>query len=450
MTLPSPTLHKGWPLSSYRPSLLEYTFEESHGCLRHNFERDLQMFVLWEHARPAWDRILDDLALRFEIIHVRHITWPESDVDDNFLRLYGSAPLADGAGPEKFKRRDIVGSGTFTLVVVEDRRPHYVIDRTYSRKVEVVNRSVVEAKAAYRAWTEGGFRVHSSNSLGEFFRDMTLLVGAEDLDHLLTTTARSRIPQAVRASLAGADGWRDMAHLFRHLNRAARYVVLRNFDHLPHQLDEGDADIDALCDTPAEIAAIANARVVAERAAKFACRTRVAGNDLCFDLRYPGDGYFDAGWQAQVLRSAIDRNGVMIPSRPDQFFTLLYHAKVHKPSMKPVYATRLRDHAESLGLRHYADLNLASDEVAADLLGGYMAGRRYRVELPLDPWVHLNGPFVTRLRSHGLLWEQERVVTEQRMAVVLARMPGLWRWHRFLTRFAAGLYRRFTSWVSVR
>ncbi len=438
------------PLDAYRPARLRYRHDEACGGLRHNFDRDLQMFVLWEHAGPSWDRIVADLAQRFDVIHVRHVTWPAADVDNNFLRLYGSAPLDEGTDATVFRRREIVGAGTFAIVVVEDREPSYVYDRTFSRKVEVVSRRVIEAKAIYREWTGGGFRVHSSNSLGEFFRDMSLLVGVDELDRLIATPVRSTAPVAVSGSLAGAGGWPDLAHLFAHLARATRYVVLRNFESLPESLAEGDADIDALCDLPPDFAAIANATVKVDRDGKFACLTRVAGADMPIDLRRPGDGYFDEFWQEQALATGVEQRGVRVLSADQHFFSLLYHAKVHKRAVKPSYRERLRRLGDEIGMPHFKGQDFTADEVAAEVLGGYMASRHYRVALPLDVWVAVNGPFVGRLQAHGLVWEQERLRGDERASALLARLPLLWRWRRRLAAPLAGLTRRAQSWMARR
>jgi hypothetical protein len=438
------------PLSAFLPARLRYCYDASRGRLQHNFERDLHMFVLWEHAGPEWARIIGDLDRRFDVIHQRHVTWPVDDVDDNFLRLYGSAPLAGRASETVFRRKEIVGAGTFAIVVVEDPDPHYVYDRTFSRKVEIVNQRIAEAKATYREWTGGGFRVHSSNSLGEFFRDMTLLVGAHELDRLLAVDVRDVAPSAVQESLAGAGGWRDLPELFIHLRRAARYVVLRNFEALPRSLMDGDGDIDALCADPNELAALANAAVQTDRDGKFACAAMVAGKPVSLDLRWPGDGYFDTAWQAAVLVDAVDQDGVIVPSIPDRFFTLLYHAKVHKKEVKDVYKERLRSLAQAVGLGHYRDANLSSDAAAADLLGGYMVSRGYRFTLPRDVWVGVNGPFVTHLKAHGLVWQQERAASELLAGAVLARLPLFWRWRRRLTRMVAATTRWSMRWVSRR
>lgn len=438
------------PLRAFLPMRLRYRYDADRSCVEHNFDRDLHMFVLWEHSAPHWARIVEDLGQRFRIVHLRQITWPAADVDDNFLRLYGSAPLAGGQDATVFRRRQIVGAGTFALIVVEDSEPAYAYDRTFSGKVEIVNRHIVEAKAIYREWTGGGFRVHSSNSLGEFFRDMTLLVGAHDLDQILDLMACDPTPVSVQASLAGAGGWRDLNELFAHLRRATRYVVLRNFETLPQGLMEGDADIDALCDSPSDLAALANAKVQVDRHGKFACLTMIAGERLPLDVRRPGDGYFDAAWQEAVLADAVEQRGVMVPSAPDSFFTLLYHAKVHKKAVKEAYRERLRSMAEGLGLAHYRDEDLSADAVALDLLGGYMASRGYGVTLPRDLWVGVNGAFVSRLRSHGLLWEHERRASELLVAAILARLPLAWRWQGRMTRPVAAAARRLTRWVDRR
>jgi hypothetical protein len=193
------------PVSAFRPGRLRYRHDAQLGAFAHNYERDLHMFVLWESAREQWPAIVQDIARHFTLLDIRHITWPTSQVDDNFLRLYGSPP--QGGTGTHFKRKEIVGAGTFAVVTVEDPAPRYIYDRTFSKKVELVNRAIVEAKARYRSLTGGGFRVHSSNSLGEFFRDMTLLVGAEELTRLLARVEPYAAEPAITAtSLAGADG----------------------------------------------------------------------------------------------------------------------------------------------------------------------------------------------------------------------------------------------------
>jgi hypothetical protein len=438
-----------WALRDYRPGLLRYRHEPGLGGYRHNFERDLHMFVLWEKSGDHWPRIVDDIARQFKLLDLRHITWPEHEVDDNFLRLYGMPPRGTSAAGSQFKRREIAGAGTFALVAVEDPAPVYVFERTFSKKVELVNRSIVAAKSRYRAWTGGGLRVHSSNALGEFFRDMSLLVGARGLDEILRRTApHSGPPLEQQRSLAGAGGWSSLAELFEHLHRAVEVLVLRNFETLPLHLAEGDADVDALCRVPQEVAAVANAQVRQDRHGKFACETEVGGAPLALDLRFVGDGYYDAPWQERMLaRARVQQGAVMVPAPDDHFFSLLYHAKVHKRQVKPAYRERLRGLAADLGLSQYAGLDCTDDQPATELLAGFLAANRFRQTMPQDIWVETHPAFMLRLQAEGVIWESERARDERLVAAMLARAPLVWRWRETLTEPLSSALRAARKWA---
>lgn len=438
----------GSPLQEFCPERLSYRFEPALGCFCHGYDRDVHMFVLWEKSRPQWDRILQDLRTRFVIKDLRFVTWPSEDVHDNFLRLYGVPPVGSSPPSSAFRRQDVVGGGTFCLVVVEDPNSQYVFHRTFSKKTELVNRNVVAAKELYRTWSGGGYRIHSSNSLGEFFRDMSLLVGVVELDRILGSTGSTvEDPLPVSRSLAGAGGWRDFGELFSHLRRSIRYLVMRNFESLPDDLEGSDADIDALCVSPQDFAALANANVRVDDVGKFACETVVGGRVVPLDLRFVGDGYFDAAWQLDMLRRVtVHRDIVMVPSQEDHFFSLLWHAKLQKKQLTQAYRTRLLELGRTIGLGPDATDSMSQDDRIAELLGGYLYSQGYQVTSPLDPWVERNSDFASLLLGFGPLWERERTMDELLVAGALARMPALWRWRTRLTRPAASAFRRLRRW----
>jgi hypothetical protein len=431
------------PLSDFIPAMLDYRFNSALGGFEHGFDRDLHMFVLWEKSADQWQAIREDLEARFTVLHATRITWTPKRVDDNFLRLYGMAPTGSTADQPVSKRSQTVGGGPFMLLVVEDPAPVYFYDRTFSKKVELVNGNVAQAKARYRAMTGGGFKIHSSNSLGEFFRDCTLLLGAETVHALLARREAWRgeaLP--LSTDLAGAAGWPSLQALFEHLRRTCLYAVLRNFEPLPGQLPDGDADLDLLCRDAADLAAVANARIVVAAGGKFACETDVAGRALHLDLRVVGDGYYDDRWQLRMLQASQAHGGcVTVLSPDDHFFSLLYHAKVHKRSVSESYRRRLPILAAELGLYAYREADFADDKVAAGLLAGFLVSRDYRCTTPLDVWVNCNGAFMERLNGEGLIWERERERDTRRVAAVLARAPVLWRFRRRLSTPVAMAYR---------
>lgn len=429
-------------LSAFRPALLDYTFNPRLGGFEHGFERDLQVFVLWEKSKEQWSSILEDLNSRFKLLYCARVEWPVERADNNFLRLYGMPPEPRTPASAPSKRRELVGGGPFMLIVLEDADPVYVYDRTFSKKVELVNRAVVEAKSHYRAITGGGFRVHSSNSLGEFFRDGTLLLGAERLEGLLSRhEAYSGEPEQLSVELAGAKGWPTMRALFQHLQRTCPYVVLRNFEQLPNALAEGDGDLDVLCVDAHDLAAIANARVVVDASGKFDCETEVGGQPLRLDVRVVGDGYYDDRWQLRMLAAAhLWDDCVWVLSPEDHFFSLAYHAKVHKRSVKNAYRSRLRQLGGALGLAAYKDADFTDDDTAAGMLAGFLASHAYRCTMPLDVWVQRNGAFVARLHSEGLLWQRERSGDRARVLAMLARVPFLRRIRHRLSAPVTSVY----------
>jgi hypothetical protein len=155
------------------------------------------VFVLWEKARPSQKRILDDLARRFELRAVLELAWPRDQFARNLTRLYGEA-LPSGSDKE-----EQCGTGPFLVVVAADTRPRYRVRRT-TRGLRRVNTHPARAKARYRRWTGGGFRVHGSLDRAEAERDLRLLL-REPADG----RAGERWDGVIRPVSVDATAWSD-------------------------------------------------------------------------------------------------------------------------------------------------------------------------------------------------------------------------------------------------
>ena len=42
---------------------------------------------------------------------------------------------------------------------------------------------------------------------------------------------------------------------------------------------------------------------------------KVEKNEVCLDIRYVGDNYFDKNWQFKILKNRTFKNGIFIPSK---------------------------------------------------------------------------------------------------------------------------------------
>ena len=299
---------------------------------------EVQMFVLWEKARVAEKRILDDIATHAEIIASFEAQWPKGmSPQAAYNRFYG--PLLPDAA-EKASRS---GAGAFVVVIV--RFPSSRYDwRMTQRGLEYVNLDMFELKWKYREWVGGNNRVHGTLSEEECRRDVALLTG-----HAVDAWARGEVsPRDVRV-LPGQEGWRDLPEFFRIFNEVHPYVVLRNADELPVAFDPVHGDIDLLVRNAPDCARCINARKKKGGAAAYA--VCIAGHDVHVDIREIGDGYYDERWECGILRRRVlNDRGFYEPSAVDAFHSLAYHCLYQKQWIAPDYYAKLTRLAEAAGI----------------------------------------------------------------------------------------------------
>ncbi len=374
------------PLTEYSPTALVFEHDAASGGFIHQYDRDLQLLCVWGGAREHDDAIRELALASFDVIAEFEVTWSPEHLVTSFERLY--AEHLDGTSD----KHEQVGEGPFLLLVLEDRAPLYGYRRNVSGLVELTNVHMSSLKGRARALAGGGYRVHSSNGMQEFFRDASLILGPDRVDALLagvTQDSREDIGDPV-----GADGWPDLTTVFRTLRRATPYVVLRGFDELPAIPD--DHEIDVLGRRRLDLGALLGARPDWPGGGAF--HFDVAGERVTFDVRTVGDGYLDAAWQDQILSQRTwFADDVPVPRIDDLFFSLLYHAKIQKLAVKPAYGPLLDRLAKELGIPDTLVTTLLDDRTSAEVLDGFLAAHRFRVPIPADTGVERNEAVVSRL-----------------------------------------------------
>lgn len=375
-------------VADFSPSGLRFKWDPQARSFTHNVDRDLHLFVIWETARVHEPAIIELISAEFRVLAEFDMQWSSDRVLTNFERLYGAA-VGGGTG-----KQDDAGTGAFALIIVEDPEPRYQYRQNVSGHVELTNVRAAAVKKAARDLA-GGYRVHSSNNIREFFRDATLLLGPTRLNEILDHGPAD--PRPIRESLAtdlvGAEGWQDLTELAAVLRRSVDYVVLRNFEELPASLKD-DPEVDVLTREELDFAAIVNGRRRHPRMGS-GYVTRVGGQEVTFDIRWVGDGYLDPRWEHQILAQRVwAASGLAVPRADDYFFSLLYHAKIQKPEVKPAYPPRLRRLALDLGMPEHTAARATDDEVALRLLDGFLSGHAFGLPRTADREVHRNDSFV--------------------------------------------------------
>jgi len=341
------------------------------------------LFILWEKARDKQDVILKDMGKNFRILKALDVEWSQENFSRNLSRFYGEK-LPDFSHKERH-----CGRGKFLLLVIRDESPN-MENRVTSKGTSLVNTRVFDLKAKYREWTGGGHKIHCSNSLAETRHDLAMFFGLE-AKSIISQVKSDETIRSVKKDLVGFDGWDSFDQLFYVLNNTSKYVVLRNFEDFPtaYTLDAHN-DIDFLSDSSYDLRSIVNGVPVFNKGYRVHDRFTVGGESVLADFRYVGDGYYETEWEKRILHSReLDARGFYKPNREMYFFSLAYHALVHKRSLGEDYRKRLLTQYDALSIGEIEDHDFDGDSILL-LLTRFITENQYSFTEPHDRSVYFN------------------------------------------------------------
>lgn len=350
-------------------------------------KEEIHLFIVWEKGEYAFERIMQQIQARFRVLRVFRGQWSEERFSENLSRFYGQK-LPPGCHKEKH-----CGQGPFTLVVVADESPQYGTRVTLMGKTIYVNTNIFDAKSLFRKWTGGGHRVHSTNDPGETDHDLALLFGIGSRQFIEQYPGEwdgAVIP--LDGELVGARGWRSISQLFEVLNYTIPYIVLRNFECLPDQYHMAShGDIDLLTADLKGLVLITRAVPLFKQPYRVLHGVKIGGKLVQFDFRHVGDDYYDQKWEQDLLSGKVPSGrGFYVPNNRDYFYSLLYHASVHKRTMKDDYVKRLCGMAEQIGLEGVSMDTFHDQPALNGILQPFMQSNHYQFVRPQDKTVYFN------------------------------------------------------------
>lgn len=398
---------------------------------------ELGLFVIWSNADRWRSTIMESIAAEFEFLGVHRVTWSPRHVTENFNRFYHSSRLT----PPYFTHFEAQkGRDPFTVITVLDRSPHYA-ERPTGEGRQLVNARLFDLKVRLRSETGAGKAIHSTQTEREARRDLFMLFGLTIDDYLASHPAPWQATiEDHDGDVPGADGWSSLRPAFAALDALVNYAVLRNFESLPDsQIVGAHDDVDLLVDDYREAVRILNARPRYGWVPRWGGRflVRVGGSQMIFDIRFVGDGYFDARWQRQVLdRRVRTPGGVWAVEEPDYFETLAYHALLHKPRLSDEYRSRLIAMAQAQARSGWNEEALSDHRSAQALLRSITQGGRAWIR-PRDITVFYNH----RLAGQAFPMVRRRVAAVRRKLLI-----RLWPVRGGLL----AMRRRVTQWFVLR
>lgn len=367
---------------------------------------ELHLFIIWENALDKKEVILDDISKNFEVLKKYMIKWSLDKFSENLSRFYGTN-LPKGSGKEQH-----CGTGPFMLIIVKDKNPIYE-KRPTSRGEETVNINMFDKKTYYRELTGGGHRIHATNNPAETNHDLTLLLDMSVEDFLKNKqTKEIEEIEEIEKDLFGANGWEDVSQMFYALNNCTKYALLRNYETLPEEIYVNEHnDIDLICESNENCAYVLNATKIFSEEYRVHYVTNVQDKKAYFDLRFLGDNYYYEELEKSILETRVfNEKGFYTIENTLYFYTLLYHALIHKKTFAQDYKKRLVD----MNVENISE-NTSEDELLK-VLEKWLIKNEYIIKIPQDISVMFNKENSNKLSKLVYRNEEEITKLEERVS----------------------------------
>lgn len=350
---------------------------------------EIHLFIIWSKASHQRKNILSDIDSKFIILDIYNVSWSKNIFSENLSRLYGESL------PENSNKEQHCGNDTFTCIIVKDKNPLYKTRQT-SKGIRVVNINLFDAKKKYRSWTGGGHKIHATDNTEETRIQLMLLL-RKKYDNYLILNEDSVIEKVYNQNLIGCNGWKSLEEVFGVLNSTINYVILRNFENLHDEMDSLHPDIDLLTDNKANTISILNAQKTFQKKYRVQYMVLINNRKINFDLRFTGDDYYDINWQKNILLTRIKEDFYYRPTDINYFYSLLYHALLHKPNFGFDYERRLLElNARCLlvsSKRHFSAVEIFND------LEEFISSHNYCITYPNDFSVYWNYKIYSKVNS---------------------------------------------------
>lgn len=346
---------------------------------------EIHLSIVWSNAREFDQLILGEIGSNFKIIKVYEVTWNNLNFVENLKRFYSHSQveLSQRALHKLMSSKaKHCGSDPFLLIIFEDLKPvHH--NRLTSNGPRRVNANVFDIKKKLRHKTGGGHLIHGTDSTSETNKDLTLLLGLNLTDFKLRYNfVWDECIEKINRDVLGLNGFESIKQLFYLLNSTIDYVVLRNFEEMPDKVTLNEhSDVDILVRNKNLFVYSTGAKPVFKQ--KYRVHYKIEINKILvpFDVRFLGDRYFDENWQNKVLNTRyLHKNIFYRPNEEEYFFTLLYHALIHKPQLSKEYELRLSKMA----------LDINKKLPGLKLLEEYLLRNKYNFCEPSDYSVYFN------------------------------------------------------------
>lgn len=144
--------------------------------------------------------------------------------------------------------------------------------------------------------------------------------------------------------------WNSLQEMFNVLNQEAEYLVLRNYESLINgEMIDNHEDIDLFCSDIRQVARLTGAEPRWKKDNGVNYIVHIQNSIIDIDIHCMGNGYYDLKWEKKMLENReLFMDTFYILNSLDYFYSLLYHALIHKYDISDDYVIRLSNMAQML------------------------------------------------------------------------------------------------------
>ena len=360
--------------------------------------KELHLVIIWQNGRYKEREILKYISNNFQIVERYEINWNKNNFSKSLTSFYGTNL------PPNSKKELHCGNGKFLVITFYDLNPNYGFTET-SRGIEKVNLNIFSMKQLFREWTGGGHKIHTTNSTTETNHDLVMLFGMNYLDYESSIQLKEKLGnkennviKILPQNTIGVDGWESLEKLFYVINETVQYVVLRNFETLPKKyFSEEHGDIDLLVNDLDQLVYITNAIKVHKENYRCHYKIKIKNDYIYFDFRSVGDNYYDENWQINILKNRVKSiNSFYVPTNEDYFYSLVYHALIHKKRISKDYPSKIENIFKKLENYDNSNCNFT---YYLQLLEKFLISKGYVIVEPKDQSVYFDKKYTSYKRD---------------------------------------------------
>lgn len=361
-------------------------------------EKETHVILLWCNNIFIKEEVTHILQDTFSIRRVFNIQWDKNLYDKNLKILY--APFYKHLSKEEFSENIIgkkkLNANDLFYVIVFDHVQSLNKKYLLTEKIEAIKScpatitDLAELEQKVNSVIKEEHSTYITQNSTDSNKILTLLFGKNLNDFISNFPGKDTNEIIWSKNCLGVGGYTHITELFYVLNNTISYVVMRNFEPLPNSYTlEGHGDIDLLVEDLDYMVYLTDAQsIFPDFDYRVHYQISIDGEMIPFDFRFLGDDYYDLKWQKHMLETkTIYKEMIHVPNAQNYFYSLMYHAYIHKNSIREDYQLRLQIMGKNLGVKFNENTSPIS---AIKVLDEFMRLNNYEYTIPLDESVFYN------------------------------------------------------------